>query len=237
MDFSDRVVVISGATGGLGQVAASQFAQAGASLALFSRSQEKLDRLAGILSLPAQRCLTAALDLVEPQAARSAAERTLTHFGRADILLHLVGGWAGGQPLAESDPGLFESMLAQHVWSTFRMAQAFLPHFTSQGWGRVIVVSSPSANLPRANGGLYAAAKAAQESLVLSIAQEVKGSGVTANILRVNTIDVEHQRLHQPSRENAAWTTPEEICAAVFYLCSPEAAQVNGARIPLYGSP
>ena len=237
MEMKERVVVISGATGGLGRVAACQFAQAGASLALFSRSQEKLDRLVDQLGLPNERCLAAALDLVEPLAAQSAAEQTLTHFGRADILLHLVGGWVGGQPLADSDPALFESMLNQHAWSTFHLAQAFLPHFTGQGWGRVIVVSSPSAGLPRANGGLYAAAKAAQESLVLSIAQEVKGSGVTANILRVNTIDVEHQRGQAPSRENAGWTTPEEICAAVFYLCSPEAAQVNGARIPLYGSP
>jgi len=60
---------------------------------------------------------------------------------------------------------------------------------------------------------------------------------VTANILRVRSIDVEHKREHEPSPKNASWTTPEEIAAALLYLCSDEANRVNGARIPLYGAP
>ena len=70
---------------------------------------------------------------------------------------------------------------------------------------------------------------------MLTLAEELKHSGVTANVLRVKTIDVQHERQHQPSPKNASWTTPEEIAAAIIYLCSDEAQQVNGARLPLYG--
>ena len=69
------------------------------------------------------------------------------------------------------------------------------------------------------------------------MAQELKGSGVTANIVHVKTIDVEHQRIEAPSPQNAFWTTPEEIAEGVLYLCSDEAGMLNGTRLPLYGSP
>jgi NAD(P)-dependent dehydrogenase (short-subunit alcohol dehydrogenase family) len=99
----------------------------------------------------------------------------------------------------------------------------------------VVVVSSPQASNPPANNGPYAAAKAAQEALIMTLAREVAGSGVTANALQVRTIDVNHERDRERTSKNASWTTPEEIAAAIIYLCSDEARVVNGARIPLYG--
>lgn len=71
----------------------------------------------------------------------------------------------------------------------------------------------------------------------MALAQEIRGSGVTANVIRVQTIDVEHQRDREPSPATTAWTTPEEIASTILYLCSEDAKLVNGARIPLYGSP
>ncbi len=78
--------------------------------------------------------------------------------------------------------------------------------------------------------------KSAQEALILTLAKELAGSHVTANVLRVKTFDVEHERDRQPPHANQSWTTPEEIFTALLYLCSDEAQAVNGARIPLYGS-
>lgn len=75
------------------------------------------------------------------------------------------------------------------------------------------------------------------EALLLSLAQELKGSGVTANLLMVKTIDVAHERQINPSEKNRGWTSPEEISATLLHLCSDEAGMINGARIPLYGEP
>jgi len=106
---------------------------------------------------------------------------------------------------------------------------------TANHWGRILVISSPTASHPDANTAPYAIGKAAQEALILTIAQEVKEKGITANILLVKTIDVEHARDLKPDAKNASWTTPEEITAALLYLSSEEARTINGARIPLYG--
>jgi NAD(P)-dependent dehydrogenase (short-subunit alcohol dehydrogenase family) len=105
----------------------------------------------------------------------------------------------------------------------------------ANGWGRIIAVSSPLASRPAAKMSPYIIAKAAQEALLLTLAQEIKGSGVTANLLQVRTIDVKGEKVSKPTPENAAWSTLPEIMAAVMYLCSEEAGSVNGARIPLYG--
>ncbi|MBN1536777.1 MAG: SDR family oxidoreductase [Anaerolineales bacterium] len=237
MSLDNRVAVITGATGSLGRVVAGKLAQAGVRLALFSLSQHHLDDLANELKLPADLYLTGALNFRNPQAAQKAHALTLDKFGRADILLNFIGGWTGGKPVVDVALDEFDDMLQQHLWTTLHLAQAFIPGFIAQGWGRLAVITSPSAALPPAKSAPYAVAKAAQETLILSLAQELKGSGVTANTLRVNTIDVKHTRLSEPSSANASWTTPEEIAEAILYLCSEAAGVINGARIPLYGSP
>jgi NAD(P)-dependent dehydrogenase (short-subunit alcohol dehydrogenase family) len=234
---SNRVAVISGATGGLGRAVVKLFAEMGLRMALFGTSDTRLAQLVGELRLPSDLTLTRGLNFREPEAAATAARLTVEKFGRADILAHLIGGWSGGPPLADTDPSTLEEMLQQHVWTTFRLAKAFVPVLASNHWGRVVVISTGSVGVPNPGGGVYAASKAAQESLILSVAQEYKASGITANILRVQTIDEEHQRDLEPSPKNAGWTTPEEIASAVAFLCSEEATMLNGARIPLYGRP
>jgi NAD(P)-dependent dehydrogenase (short-subunit alcohol dehydrogenase family) len=237
MALNNRVAVITGATGGLGRVVARRFSQAGARLALFSSNEENLSKLAEELALPDENWLIRALDFRHPDAAKTAAQTTLDKFGRADLLLHFVGGWVGGTPLVEVEDNRLEEMLHQHVWTTFRLIKAFVPHFLANRWGRIVIISSPSAGMPPAKSAPYAAAKAAQEALFLALAQEIRGTGVTANVIRVRTIDVKHQRDREPSPANLDWTTPEEIASTISYLCTEDAKLVNGARIPLYGSP
>ena len=237
MNFQDRVAVVTGATGGSGRVVARRLAQAGASLALFSSSEAKLGQLAAEIETSQGRWLTRALDFTDPGAARIAAEATMEKFGRVDMLLHFIGGWVGGKTVIEFGVNQFEEMLQQHLWTTLYLSQAFVPLLSANGWGRIVVISSPSAAKPAPRSAPYAVAKAAQETLILALAQELKHTGVTANILRVKTIDVEHVREAEPTPTNASWTIPEEIAEAVVYLCSDEAKVVNGARIPLYGGP
>jgi NAD(P)-dependent dehydrogenase (short-subunit alcohol dehydrogenase family) len=234
---TNRVAVITGATGGLGKLVVRQFARMGLRQALFSKREEQLSALARELRLPQNVTLTKGLNFREPGAASDAARLTMEKFGRADILVHLIGGWSGGPAIGEMDPSALEDMLQQHVWTTFHLLRAFLPLFAHHHWGRVVIISAGSVRVPNPGGSVYAAAKAAQESLILSVAQEYKPVGVTANILRVQTIDEEHERDLNPSAKNAGWTTPEEIVPAVIFLCSEEAGMLNGARIPLYGRP
>lgn len=222
-----RVVVITGATGALGSKTAHAFAARGHSLALLDHNQNRLDSLTRDLNLPDDRLFASVVDLRDRAAVRSTTEAVSVKFGRVDALIHLVGGWVGGKTIPEASTQDLEFMLSQHVWTTFHLFQAFAPKLASNGWGRVLIVSASTVPNPPGKAGAYTAAKAAQENLVLTLAAELKPSGVTSNIIQVKAIDVDATR-------KGTGTTPDDIVAAMSYLFSDEAGKVNGARIPLY---
>ena len=235
MNLTNKVVLITGATGGLGRVAAQKMAARGASLALLGRNSSSLLALKNSLEIDPDRILTHVVDLTDPDAVDKAADTVMEKFGRLDVILHLVGGWVGGKSIVDLDPKDVTQMLDQHTWTTLFVTRSFIPHLVANHWGRFMVVSAPAASSPRAKGAPYAVGKAAQQALVMTLAQELKGTGVTANVLYVQAIDVDHGRFKDPSPKNANWATPEEIVAAMLYLCSEDANLINGAVIPLYG--
>jgi NAD(P)-dependent dehydrogenase (short-subunit alcohol dehydrogenase family) len=220
-----KTIVITGATGALGSKVARAFAAGGHSLVLLDNDQTKLDALTRDLNLPIDRLFTSVVDLRDQKAVRATAEAVAAKFGGVHALIHLVGGWVGGKTLVEGSADDLDFMLGQHVWTTFHLFQAFAPQLIEQAWGRVMVVSASTVPNPPGKTGIYTAAKAAQENLILTLAAELKEKGVTANIIQVRAIDVENK---------GTGTTPNEIVAAMLYLFSEEAAKVNGARIPLY---
>jgi NAD(P)-dependent dehydrogenase (short-subunit alcohol dehydrogenase family) len=236
MTLENRVAVITGATGGLGSVVTKELAAHGASLALLDLDSDKLTALSGSLSLPESRFLASTVNLLDPSETKSTAEAIVAKFDRIDILLHLVGGWTGGKTILESPTDDLTFMLNQHVWTSFNVSQAFIPHLIRNGWGRVVMITSPFATRPKAKGGPYAIGKTGQETLMLTLSQELKGTGVTVNLLQAKTIDVRREKVTDPSADNASWTTPDELTAGILYLLSDEAGMVNGAKIPLYGS-
>lgn len=233
MEAENRTAVITGATGILGSFAAQTLAKGGYNLALLDRHPDRLNSLIKSINLPDSRILARNTDLLNLIDTAAAAEATATKFGKVDVLLHLIGGWTGGKTLVEAPADDLEFMLNQHVRSSFHVIKAFVPYLVQNGWGRVIMITSPFASRPGSKGGPYSAGKAGQEALMMTLAQELKGTGVTANMIQVKTIDVKRVKVSAASAENASWSTPEEITASILYLLSEEASSINGARIPL----
>ena len=221
----NRTILITGVTGVLGNKTAHAFAARGHSLVLLDHNQNRLDALTRDLNLSDDRLLASVVDLRDGAALRSTAEAVTVKFGGIHALIHLVGGWVGGKTLVEASAEDLDFMLGQHVWTTFHLFQTFVPQLAKNGWGRVIIVSASTVPNPPGKTGIYTAAKAAQENLILTLAAELKEKGVTANIIQVRAIDVENK---------GTGTTPDDIVAAMIYLFSDEAAKVNGARLPLY---
>ena len=220
-----KTVVVPGATGVLGNLVAKTFAERGDNIVLLDRDQVKLDSLTASLNLPSNRIHAQTIDLLDAQTLHDSAEAVHSKFGSVHALIHLIGGWVGGKTIPESSRDDLEFMLNQHVWTTFNLFQSFAPHIESTGWGRVIIVSQPVTVTPTAKSAIYAAAKSAQESMALTLAEEYKDSGLTANIIHVKSIDI---------KESGKGTSPAEIVAAMMYLFSDEANKVSGTRIPLY---
>lgn len=218
-------IVITGATGVLGSLTAKTFASLGHNLILLDIDSNKLDSLTRDLNLSSDRLLTQTVNLLDANALQDSLQVGLSKFGSVHALFHLVGGWVGGKTFTDTPHEDFESMLNQHVRTTFNLFKVFEESLSKSGWGRIIIVSPSTVSNPLAKRGVYTAAKAAQENLMLSLAAELKEANVTANIIQVKAIDVENK---------GTGTTPAEIVSAMQYLFSDEAGKIIGARIPLY---
>lgn len=231
--MSDRpVALITGATGGLGRVLAPLLAADGYDLALFGSNAERLDGARAALGLAEDRVLTVSVNLRDAKSTATAIDTAYERFGRVDALAHLVGGWTGGIQVAGSPDEPYASMIDQHLWTTLNVTRELAPRMAEAGHGRIVAVTSPMAEAPEAGMSAYAAGKAAEEALLMALAQEVSANGVTVNTVRVRTIDPSGDPASAADMPYA--TTAAEISAAIRYLFSPEARAINGRRIPLY---
>jgi NAD(P)-dependent dehydrogenase (short-subunit alcohol dehydrogenase family) len=230
---TEPIVLITGATGGLGRVAVPAFAADGARLALAGTDEGRLREVAADAGLQDDRWSPVAADLRDRAATRQAMADVQTRLGPIDVVLHLVGGYDAGAPVVDTDPDDLRRMLDQHLWTTFNVTQATVPGMVERGWGRVMAVSTPTASDPTPKSAPYAVGKAAGEVLLRTLARETANTGVTVNLVVVKAIDVVEARLTDPKK--SSWTTPDEIVAALRFLASDQAAAITGARIPLYG--
>jgi NAD(P)-dependent dehydrogenase (short-subunit alcohol dehydrogenase family) len=233
--LNDKIAAISGAAGGLGPTVTRAFSEAGAELAVAGRSEESLVRLLDSLALPEDRRLATAVDLTDEAAARGWSERIIAKFGRVDIVLHLVGGYRGGTSIADIAAADWDFIHEMLVRTTLNVARVFAGPLKANRWGRFIAVSSPRAQAPTAKSAVYSMGKAAADALVLALADEFRGTGATANAIVVDSIDVPETRASEPKRGYGKSTPAEEIAAAMLFLCSDQAATINGVRLSLTG--
>jgi len=230
-----RVFAIAGIGGGLGPLVAERLAAAGATVAGTDRDQGRIDEVGGELGLSAERWDGRAVDLLDEEAARGWCAALLERFGRVDGLLHLVGGWRGGQPLHEAplaDWDLLQDLLIRTVQHTTR---AFHDALVSSEHGRFVLVSAKQAQAPSNSNAAYAAAKAAAEAWTLALADGFAGSPATANIVVVDAILTPRMRAENPDGDFASFTSAEHVAEAVAFLCSDAAAETNGQRLSLTG--
>ena len=223
--MSDRVVVITGATGQLGSVVAHRFADAGDRLALLARDEEDCIGLAMSLPGATRRHRGLPVDLSDAASATAVAATVREQLGPVSVLLHLVGGYAGGTPFVDGTDEEFRHLLDLNLWSTIHAIRAFLPDIAAAEHGRIVTVSTFVAAAPTAKHAAYAASKAGVEALTISVARDLAGTTATANVVVLRAI----------GDDKPTDTRPEEIAAAMLWLASPEGSAVNGQRIPLLG--
>jgi NAD(P)-dependent dehydrogenase (short-subunit alcohol dehydrogenase family) len=231
--LDDRVIAIAGVAGGLGPVVAQRLVAAGATVAGAGRDQGALDALAADLDLPPDRWDGRAVDLLDEDAARAWCAALGERFGRVDGLVHLVGGWRGGQPLQEAPLGDWELLHDLLVRTVQHTTRAFHDQLAASPRGRFVLVSSKQAQAPTATNAAYAAAKAAAEAWTLALADGFEGSAATANILVVDAILTPQMREEDPGKDFPTFTPAEDIADGIAFLCSDAAKKMNGQRFPL----
>jgi NAD(P)-dependent dehydrogenase (short-subunit alcohol dehydrogenase family) len=233
-DLEDRVVAIAGAGGSLGPIVSAALAERGAKLGLAERHPDLAESCAAHLDVGEERCDTFAVDLLDPDGASAWAGRLATKFGGIDALVHLVGGWRGGKPIAEApveDDEFLHGLLVRSVQVATR---AFLPHLAARA-GRFVIVSSVQAQSPTATNAAYATAKAGAEAWTLALADELRAHGGTANVLVVNAIVTPGMRAKNPDKSYDTFTDASQIADGIAFLLGDGGSKMNGQRLSLHG--
>jgi|SRR6478672_7921310 len=232
-NLDSRVIAIAGVAGGLGPVVAERLARAGATIGGTDMDQGRIDEVGTALGLPAERWDGRTVDLLDEGATRAWCAALLERFGRVDALLHLVGGWRGGEPLHEAsleDWDVLHDSLVRTVQHTTR---AFHGALLASDQGRFVLVSSKQAQAPTNTNAAYAAAKAAAEAWTLAYADGFEGTTATANIIVVDAILTPRMREQSPDEEFPTFTSAEDLAEAIAFLCSDPSKKMNGQRFPL----
>ena len=223
-----KIVLVTGANGGLGSFVTQAFLDAGATVVGSSRKIQQSEFSGNFTAAPA--------DISSLSDARALVDQVIARFRRLDILAHTVGGFAGGQPVADTDDATFQRMFDMNLQSVFHIVRAALPALRKSGNGRIIAIGSRAALEPGAGVGAYSASKAAMLSLMRTVALENQDAGVTANVILPGTMDTPANRAAMPQADFSKWVQPSNVASLVLWLASDAAKDVNGAAIPIYGN-
>jgi NAD(P)-dependent dehydrogenase (short-subunit alcohol dehydrogenase family) len=227
--MTGKVVMITGANGGLGASVTRALLDAGAMVVGVSRHIQQSDfKDPGFVALAAE--------ISSAQGAKNAVESIMTRFGKLDVVVHTVGGFAGGPSIVDTDDATWQRMFDVNLHSAFYLLRAVIPPLRKSGSGRLIAIGSRAALEPGPGVCAYSASKAALVSLIRTAALENKDSGMTANTLLPGTIDTLPNRKAMPGADFSKWVRPEAIASLIVWLAGDGGREINGAAIPVYGS-
>jgi NAD(P)-dependent dehydrogenase (short-subunit alcohol dehydrogenase family) len=159
--------------------------------------------------------------------------RVVRTAGDVRTLVNLVGGFAAGQPVAETPIDEFERLFALNVRPTYLVTQAVLPHLKHAGGGSIVCTGAASAKTPFAGGAGYTASKAAVIAFAKAVAEEGRAHGIRCNVILPTTIDTPANREAMPESEWHKLVPPGRIAAVVAFLCSDRSSAINGAALPV----
>lgn len=234
-DFTNQVVMISGAVGNLGQVVARSFQACGAKLALVDRGEDRLKETFPDLVNSADYLLVNCADLMDEGAVEESVVESLQHFSRIDVLVNTVGGFRAGSPLHETPIETWDFLHNLNARSVFIACKKVIPHMLKQGSGKIINLAARPGLEGQAGMAAYSASKAAVFRLTESMAKELKDQGINVNCIIPGTIDSSANRGANPDADFSTWVTPESLSEVILFLSCSASRDIHGAAIPVYG--
>ena len=232
MEFSNRVVIVTGAAGNLGRATAQAFASAGAKCVLLDNNADGL-RAAFGEDRADQLSLT--VDLADPAALHRAVNRAMAVFGAIHVLCNLAGGFRMGQPVHETPADIWRLMIDLNAGSLINMSQAVVPHMIAAGSGKIVNVAAMGGLRGGANMGAYGAAKSAVMRLTESMSAELRDKNINVNCVMPSIIDTPANRADMPKADPKRWVAPAALAEVILFLASERARAIHGASLPVVG--
>lgn len=230
-----RTIVMTGGTGGLGTALAKRLVTQDVRLAVTYLLPNEATEFEEAIELDDDRLVLKRVDAANPSAVDEFMEEVADLWGPVHGLAALVGGWAGGRDIEETDDLRLERMLDLNLRSAFYTVRAALPHLQKAEFGRIVLVGSRAAIENPPGQAAFNMAKAAVMALGRSVAAELEATNVTASVLVPSVIDTPATRATLPYADYVDWPTPDEIAGVADFLLTEEAGVMNGAMVPVFG--
>jgi len=227
MPFSDRTVVITGASGNLGRAVAKAFYDLGARLALLDLKRGDLQDRPNLVFLE--------VDLFNPDSVGAALGRALERFGRIDVLCNIAGGFRMGSPVHETKDADWDFLMGLNARSVLNTARAAVPAMLKAGGGKIVNIGAFAAQRGAADMGAYIASKSAVIRLTESMAAELREKNINVNCVLPTIIDTPENRAAMPKADPRKWVAPQDLAAVIVFLASDAARAIHGAAIPVTG--
>lgn len=232
MSLKNKVVLITGAPGGLGKAVSRAFAAQGAALALTNRSPEPLEAAFADLE---DALLIGGIDVTKEEDVKRLVETVIERFGRIDVLVNIAGTWRGGTPVHEMPVDTWDFLMTLNARSVYLMNQAVAPVMLEQGAGKIVSVAAKSALEARKGNAAYSASKSAVLRITEAMSAELKHQGINVNCVLPTTIDTPANRQSMPKADFSKWVSPEALADVIVFLASDAAQAIHGAAIPVDG--
>jgi len=227
--MKDRVVFITGANGGLGSSVTRAFLRQGARVTGGSLRIKAAD-------FPQPNFEAMAIDFNKLDEIKSGVAKIVERYGRLDVLVHVLGGFAGGPSVAETSDAMWEQMQNINLTSAFHVFRESIPHLRKSKSGRLIAIGSLTAAQPHANLGAYVTFKAALAMLVQTVAVENADVGLTANVILPGTMDTPANRKSMADADFSKWAKTDDVADLVLSLADEQARHFTGLAIPIEGA-
>jgi NAD(P)-dependent dehydrogenase (short-subunit alcohol dehydrogenase family) len=234
-DLNDKIVIVTGAAGNLGQAVARAFQAAGSRLVLVDRRSDRLPALFPELIDSKDHMLVNDVDATESTAVEAMVADTAKRFGRIDVLVNTVGGYLAGTRVHETSLESWDGSLNLNARTAFIVSRAVIPVMLEQQSGRIIHVAARTGLAGSSRQLVHSVAKGAVIRLTETLSEELKRSGINVNCVLPGTIDTPQNRASMPKAKFDRWVKPEAIADVFTFLASDAARAITGAAIPVYG--
>jgi NAD(P)-dependent dehydrogenase (short-subunit alcohol dehydrogenase family) len=237
MMSNGKIAVVTGSTSPLGRSVIKEFLSRGIHVIGTYRNEEAEMALRKELGTLVTDFESLKADITDEASVTGVFETVKQEHGRVDILVNIVGGYAGGKEIWNTTTEEWDNMLRSNLRSTFLCCRAVLPIMIEKNYGKIVNIAARPAleKRYRAKSGAFAVSKAGVLILTETIAEEVKKLNINVNTVLPSTLDTEENRKAMPQADFSKWVPPAEIAVVISDLVSDQMRPVSGAAITVYG--
>ena len=222
-EFSNKVVLVTGAAGALGKAVVEKFATGDATVA-------QLD------VVPIDNAhYSAVCDLTDSENCKEAVAAIVDSLGAIDVLANIAGGFTMGETVHEISDETWDFMFGLNAKGVINMARAVLPVMLPRQSGKIVNIGARAGLRGAPNMAAYSASKSVVMRLTESLADELKEEGINVNAILPSIIDTERNRQDMPNADFNKWVAPAAIAEVVAFLASAAADPIHGALLPVEG--